>query len=137
MEFIKFDDVNLADYLQAIPEPEKNRLPFGLIRVDWDGTILEYNMAEAELMGVDRDWAIGKNFFNDVATCTKPEAFYGKFAQGVREGFLNVVFDYVFVHKGVSTSVKVNMVTMPDHIGRRTVMIMIKRSNKPQIVDAF
>lgn len=137
MEFIKFDDVNLADYLQSIPEPDGNRFSFGFIRVDWVGTILEYNMAESEIMGVDPNWAIGKNFFNDVATCTKPEAFYGLFAEGVRVGFLNVVFDYTFVHRGTASSVKVHMVSMPDHTGRRTVVIMIKRTSKPHVVDAF
>jgi photoactive yellow protein len=137
MEFISFDGVNLADYLSDIPDPVKNTLPFGLIRVDLTGTILEYNMAEGELMGVDPAWAIGKNFFDDVATCTKPEAFYGRFAEGVKKGFLNTVFGYNFNHRGVATSVKVTMVTMPDHQGRKTVMIMIKRANKPLIVDAL
>jgi photoactive yellow protein len=137
MEFINFDSVNLADQLSQIPDSVKNGLPFGLIKVDFSGTILEYNMAEGDLMGIDPDWAIGKNFFEDVATCTKPEAFYGRFAEGVKKGFLNVVFDYLFNHRGVATSVKVAMVTMPDYRGQKVVAIMIKRTQKPFIVDAL
>jgi photoactive yellow protein len=137
MEFINFDSVNLAEKLSQIPDSVKNGLPFGLIKVDLVGTILEYNMAEGDLMGVDPNWAIGKNFFEDVATCTKPEAFYGRFAEGVKKGFLNAVFDYTFNHRGVATMVKVHMVTMPDYRGKKVVMIMIKRTNKPLIVDAF
>lgn len=137
MEFVKFNNVNLAEQLSQIPDSARNGLPFGLIKVDLVGTILEYNMAEGDLMGVDPNWAIGKNFFNDVATCTKPEAFYGRFSEGVKKGFLNTVFDYIFNHRGVATSVKVTMITMPDHRGQKIVMIMIKRTNKPVIADAF
>jgi photoactive yellow protein len=137
MEFINFDSVDLAGYLHQIPDATQNSLPFGLIRVDLKGKILEYNMAEGEMMGVDPGWAIGKNFFDDVASCTKPEAFYGRFAEGVKKGFLNTVFEYTFHHRGVATGVKVTMVTMPDHQGQKTVVIMIKRTSKPQIVDAF
>lgn len=137
MEFIKFDSTNLAEFLSTIPDESKNGLPFGLIKLDLKGTVLEYNMAESEMMDVDPSWAIGKNFFDDVATCTKPKEFYGRFKEGVESGFLNTVFDYVFNHRGVATVVKVTMVTMPDHLGKKSVMVMIKRSDKPHIEDAI
>ncbi len=137
MEKIDFEGVNLAELLPRIPESVKNGLPFGIVKMDLTGTILEYNMAEGELTGIDPKWAIGKNFFNDVAMCTKTQAFYGRFVEGVKKGFLNVVFEYVFNNEHYTTKVKVHMFTLPDNLGKKTVMLLVKRSNKPLIIDAI
>ena len=137
MEHISFEGVNLAELLPRIPDSIKDGLPFGLVKLDLVGTVLEYNMAEGELTGVDPKWAIGKNFFDDVALCTKTPAFYGRFLEGVKKGFLNAVFDYTFDHRDIATKVKVHMVTIPNHLGQKNVMILVKRANKPLIQDAY
>jgi len=129
MEHISFEGVNLAELLPRIPDSIKDGLPFGLVKLDLTGNILEYNMAEGELTGVDPKWAIGKNFFDEVAVCTKTQAFYGRFLEGVKKGFINAVFDYTFDNLGIATRVKVNMVTVPDHLGRKNVMILVKRAD--------
>lgn len=137
MENINFEGVSLAELLPRIPESVKNGLPFGIVKMDLAGNILEYNMAEGELTGVDPKWAIGKNFFNEVALCTKTAAFYGRFVEGVKKGFLNVVFEFVFDHQLEATKVKVHMFTMPDSLGKKTVMLLVKRSNQPVVTDAI
>jgi photoactive yellow protein len=136
MENIQFEGVNLAELLPRIPDSVKNGLPFGIVKMDLKGTILEYNMAEGELTGVDPKWAIGKNFFDDVAMCTKTQAFYGRFVEGVKKGFFNIVFEYVFDHQQVANKVKVHMFTMPDSMGKKTVMLLVKRAHQPVVVDA-
>ena len=137
MEHISFEGVNLAELLPRIPDSIKDGLPFGLVKLDLTGKILEYNMAEGDLTGVDPSWALGKNFFDEVALCTKTAAFYGRFVEGVKKGFLNCVFDYTFDHRDEATKVKVHMVTIPNHLGQQTVMILVKRANKPLVQDAF
>lgn len=136
MEFVNFEGVNLAELLPRIPDSVKDDLPFGLVKLDLTGKILEYNMAEGEMTGVKPDWALGKNFFDEVALCTKTPAFYGRFVEGVKKGFVNAVFEYVFDHRSVPTQVKVHMVSVPDHLGKPNVMILVKRSNKPNITEA-
>jgi photoactive yellow protein len=136
MEHISFEGVNLAELLPRIPDSVKDGLPFGLVKLDMTGKILEYNMAEGDLTGVSPAWAMGKNFFDEVALCTKTQAFYGRFVEGVKKGFINAVFDYTFDHREVATKVKVHMVTVPDHLGRKNVMILVKRANKPLMMDA-
>lgn len=137
MEKIDFEGVNLAELLPRIPESARNGLPFGVVKLDLTGKILEYNMAEGDLTGVDPAWAMGKNFFDEVAICTKTQAFYGKFVEGVKRGFLNTVFDFTFDHREIATKVKVHMFTMPDSHGNRAVMLLVKRSDKPLVTDAF
>ncbi len=133
MDFFEYNGVDMAVLLPRIPEELTNGLPFGLVKLDPKGRILEYNMAEGDLTGVDPKWAIGKNFFDEVALCTKTAGFYGRFVEGVRKGFLNTVFDYVFDHRSESVKVRVQMVLIPDHRGNKQVIIMVKRANKPMI----
>jgi photoactive yellow protein len=136
METFQFDGVDLAELLPRIPGEIKNGLPFGLVKLDTQGNILEYNMAEGELTGVDPNWAVGRNFFDEVAICTKTQAFYGRFVEGVKKGFINTVFDYIFDHRDVGVKVRVHMVMVPDHLGRKVVMLLVKRSDKPVVIQA-
>ena len=138
MEYINFEGVNLAELLPRIPDAAKDALPFGMVKLDLTGKILEYNMAEGELTGVDPKWAIGKNFFDDVALCTKTQAFYGKFLEGVKRGFLNSVFDYTFDHGLVATRVKVHMITLPNAKGEKNVVLLVTRAKRQNnVVEAF
>ncbi len=137
MEHISFEGVDLAELLPRIPDSVKDGLPFGLVKLDLTGKVLEYNMAEGDLTGVSPAWAVGKNFFDEVAVCTKTANFYGRFVEGVKKGFINAVFDYTFDHREEATKVKVHMVTVPDHLGRKNVMILVKRSSKPLVMDAI
>jgi photoactive yellow protein len=137
MEKFEYEGVDLAELLPRIPDNIKNDLPFGLVKLDSKGTILEYNMAEGEIAGVDAQWAVGKNFFDEVAICTKTAAFYGRFVEGVKKGFMNTVFDYTFDHRSNNARVRVHMVTVPDHLGRKNVMLMVRRADKPVVMDAF
>ena len=136
MELTNFENINLAEVLSRIPDI--NVLPFGVIKMDLKGKILEYNMAEGELTGTDSAWALGKNFFHEVAMCTKTPAFYGKFLEGVKSGFLNAVFNYSFEHHEISTRVRVHMMTMPDAQGQKIVVVLVTRISQPvQITEAF
>lgn len=129
------ENINLAEVLPRIKDI--NVLPFGMVKMDLTGKILEYNMAEAELTGTDPAWALGKNFFDDVATCTNTPEFYGKFVEGVKTGFLNAVFNYSFTHCEVPIRVRVHMVTMPDSQGKKIVVMMVTRVNPVRITEAF
>ena len=124
METVHLENINLSEVLPRINDI--NMLPFGLVKMDLTGKVLEYNMAEAELTGTDPNWAIGKNFFDEVAITNTP-AFYGKFVEGVKKGFLNSVFNYSFTHCEIPIRVRVHMVTMPDSRGQKIVVMMVTR----------
>jgi photoactive yellow protein len=75
---------------------ELDSLPVGMIQLDRAGKVLKFNQTESELARVAAADAIGKSFFDEVAPCTKVQAFYGKFLEGVENRRLQTVFDYVF-----------------------------------------
>lgn len=109
MEFVKFGEDSIENQLAKMTNNQIDDLSFGAIQLDKDGTILKYNNAEGEITGRNPKDVIGKNFFNDVAPCTKSPEFHGKFKEGVAQNNLNVMFEYEFDYKMQPTKVKVHM----------------------------
>lgn len=130
MEFFRYKGVELSTVLDRIPSGELDSLPFGLIKLDTEGKVLEYNMTESAMTGRDPSQVLHRNFFTDVAPCTKTPEFYGKFVEGVQSKFLNTVFEYCFDHEMAPITVKVHMVMMKG-IDSSHVWLIIKRIAAP------
>ena len=77
---------------------ELDALPYGLITLDAEGRVLHYNDTEARLVGLPRERVLGRNFFRDVAPCTRLRDFEGRFVELARDpGRVRVqTFDFVF-----------------------------------------
>jgi photoactive yellow protein len=69
-------------------------LPYGIILVDADGTILFYNQEEEEQAGRKRGDVLGKNFFTEVAPCAQVRDFYDQFREAVSK--LGVIASFRF-----------------------------------------
>ncbi len=79
-------------------EAELDALPFGVIALDEEGTVLRYNLYESRFARLDRNQVLGRNFFTEIAPCTRTEAFEGRFHALVAapEPDAAVQFDFVF-----------------------------------------
>ncbi|MHC4940115.1 MAG: PAS domain-containing protein [Planctomycetota bacterium] len=88
--------VRRIERMTSMSRDELDRLPIGAIRLDKDGTILEYNAAEARLAGREPAEVIGRNFFTEVAPCTNVQEFAGRFRADVGSDRPAVAFPYVF-----------------------------------------
>jgi photoactive yellow protein len=80
----------------VLTQGELDSLPVGMIQLDRTGKVLKFNQTESDLARVAKDDALGKNFFDEVAPCTKVQEFHGRFVEGVEKKNLHTVFDYVF-----------------------------------------
>jgi photoactive yellow protein len=80
----------------VLTEDELDSLPVGMIQLDRDGIVLKFNQTESSLARVEKDEALGKSFFDEVAPCTKVQEFHGKFVEGVQNRNLHTVFPYQF-----------------------------------------
>jgi photoactive yellow protein len=109
MEMISFAQDDIENQVSKMSTSELNNMNFGAIKLDKSGKVLQYNAAEGEITGRDPKEVVGKNFFDEVAPCTKTDDFYGKFKEGVASGKLNVLFEYEFDYKMSPTRVKVHM----------------------------
>ncbi|HQT80258.1 MAG TPA: photoactive yellow protein [Rhodopila sp.] len=94
MQVIFFGSEDVDNLLANMTSGELDRIPFGVIKVDEPGRIVIFNTAEGSITGVDPATAIGKNFFTDIAPCANTPTFRGRFDSGVREGALNVLFEW-------------------------------------------
>ena len=78
---------------------ELDALGFGAIQLDGQGKVLQYNLYEGQLAGLDPTRVVGKNFFRDVAPCTDVKEFAGQFREGVKNKTLYTKFRYRFMFK--------------------------------------
>lgn len=83
--------------------------PFGIIQLDNRGRVLRYNAYEESLARMRREDVLGKNFFFQVAPCTRVRAFYGRFLDGVAAKALEARFGFVFAFEHGDREVQVTM----------------------------
>lgn len=122
-EQVKFGQDDIDNALSRLDESQIENLAFGMVTLDRQGTILQYNAAEGAITGRDPKDALGKNFFTDVAPCTKTDEFYGRFQQGVKSGTLNVMFEYTFDYNMAPTRVRVHMKNAPGTADKFWVLV--------------
>lgn len=82
--------------ISRMSEGQLDALPFGAIRLDKDGKILNYNLTEAALTGRQKEKVVGRNFFTEVAPCTNVQTFAGRFREGMLKKELHAIFPYRF-----------------------------------------
>lgn len=124
LNVVAFGKDDIDNVLGTMTEVEINRLAFGAVQLNAEGTILSYNAAEAGITGRSAASVVGKNFFSDVAPCTNSPAFKGVFDEGVRAGNLNTMFEYLFDYNMAPTKVKIHM---KKAISGNTFWILVKR----------
>ncbi len=121
---VTFGAKDIDNTLAKMSNKDLDKLAFGAIQVDKTGKILYYNVTEGEITGRKPEEMIGKNFFNDVAPCTRRAEFYGAFIEGVANDDLNILFEYIFDYNMKPTKVKVHM---KKALVGNTYWILVKR----------
>ena len=108
-----------ADHMSA---DELDRLPYGMIQLDASGRILNYNALESSLASLRKEDAIGKQFFTEIAPCTRVQEFYGRFKEGVIREALDTSFHFHFAFKQNPRDVTVRLLYSKRS---RTVWVLI------------
>jgi photoactive yellow protein len=97
-------------------DAELDACSFGVIGLDPDGVVLRYNLYESRLARLDRNQVVGRNFFLEIAPCTRNERFEGRFRAFVARGGVapdglsrierfEYVFDFRFGAQDVSVDI--------------------------------
>jgi photoactive yellow protein len=107
---IDVDAEALALEIGRLAPADIDTLPFGAIQLDRNGTVLAYNSAEERISGRKRQDVIGRNFFSEVAPCTRVRRFFGAFQEGVERGALNEIFDFSFRFPQATREVRIRMI---------------------------
>jgi photoactive yellow protein len=114
-------------------DQELDTLPFGVICLDEDGTILRYNLYESQFARLDRNQVLGRNFFSEVAQCTRGEAFEGQFRRGVTTGATGSFarFPFLFDFTFGAQDVEIEMVR-PAEVPRYYLFVNRRRVSPPR-----
>src|SRR5688572_21856946 len=105
----------MIQLLDTLSGEELDELPVGIIQLDREGTVLQYNSTESSLARIDRDQVVGRNFFQEIAPCTAVRDFQGRFEQGVASKSLDTTFAYRFRFQDDRTrDVSITMSYRPD-----------------------
>lgn len=112
-----------ADELAQMTREQLDALPYGVIELTADGTILSYNAGEAELSGRKPEKVIGKNFFTEVAPCTDVREFHGRFVDLIEHRSVNYEFDFVFTF---DPPVTVHIIMLYEQ-EEKTVWVIVER----------
>ena len=109
MDIVRFDQDNIENALANMSDAEIDSLAFGAVQLNPAGTVVQYNAAESDITGRDKDDVIGKNFFSDVAPCTKTPEFHGEFQKIASGDKDSVMFAYTFDYNMAPTKVNVHI----------------------------
>jgi photoactive yellow protein len=107
---IEVDSESIVEELGRMSSSELDTLPFGAIQLDKDGKVLMYNRTEEQISGRKREDVVGRNFFTEVAPCTRVRRFLGAFQAGVDRRELNEVFDFTFRFPEAAREVRIRMI---------------------------
>ena len=116
------DALYAADTLNS---DELDALPYGMIQLDANGRILKYNAVESRLASLPQAQAVGREFFTEVAPCTKVQEFYGRFKEGVLRESLDSSFQFHFAFKQNPRDVTVRL-----FYSKRTQSVWVMVSDK-------
>jgi photoactive yellow protein len=111
-----------------------DHLPYGFIRLDANGIVLEYNTAESMLSGLPRQNVVGKNFFRTIAPCTCVKQFEGKIQEMIAAGKpARDQIDFLFKFPGRVTMVNLVMIYEPTRI---EVILLIRKAEQRGDTDS-
>lgn len=103
-----------VETLLRLSRADVDDLPYGLVLLDANGTILLYNRYEASMSRHPPEAVLGKNWFHEVAPCTRVNAFYGRFHDFLAGGEPSIAFWFWFHFLHGSQLVDVVLLRSPD-----------------------
>lgn len=117
-------ELKKAEEFSQMTREQLDELPYGVIELSSDGTILNYNVGESELSGRKPEKVIGKNFFTEVAPCTAVREFHGRFLDLIEHRAINHEFEFTFLFP--SNSMKVNITMLFEQV-ENTVWVIVNQ----------
>jgi photoactive yellow protein len=117
-----------SETIESMNQKQLDRLPFGVIRIAEDGTVLNYNETECEIASRRAADVIGKNFFNEVAPCTRVEEFQGQFLK-LQQAGVDGRAKFSFVFKFATGAALVDIVLLYEAAsGCGTILVKVVKT---------
>lgn len=109
--------------------PEQlDTLPYGLICLDAQGRVVHYNDTESRMARLPKGKVVGRNFFSEVAPCTRVREFEGQFRDLVRDPSRVRVRSFDFVFRFQHSEQHVTIVMTPARTRGLYNLALLRRS---------
>jgi photoactive yellow protein len=92
VETVRFDAANLGKQIEQLSQYELDGLPFGVILLDRDGTVVFYSATEAQKSGYG-NIPIGQNLF-EISPCMASNDFQGRIRSAMDAGPVDLEFGW-------------------------------------------
>ena len=92
MPDIDFNAPNLGARIETLNEYEIDQLPFGVILLNREGTVLYYSATEARLSGYGKS-PVGQNMF-EISACMGSDSFRGRVTRAMEQGPVDLEFGW-------------------------------------------
>jgi photoactive yellow protein len=89
---VRFDSPDLARQIERLSQHQLDTLPFGVILIDRDGTIVFYSQTEAQQSGYG-EIPLGQNLF-EISPCMRSNDFQGRIKRAMDEGPVDLEFGW-------------------------------------------
>lgn len=117
------------EFVERLSDVQLDQLPYGVIGLARDGTIVRYNQAEANLARLDRVDVLGKSFWSTVAPCTATPQFKGRVEAFLADySQIGVRFSYRFDFKFGAQEVDVDVLRGRLSLGPAVYLIVTRRA---------
>lgn len=91
----EFSSHELLAWLETQEAAAYDALPYGVVKMNHDGTVVAYNATESAITGVAPENAKGQHFFTQVAPCTNNFMVAEKYKSAELDEELDYLFTYV------------------------------------------
>ncbi len=113
--------------LKQLKAEELDALPYGLVVLDSDGNVVTYNDTESRLARLPRARVVGKNFFREVAPCTRVREFEGRFRDFVLSPRSKMFEEFDFVFRFAHSTQHVTIYLTAGRVAGTVNVAMVRR----------
>jgi len=119
---VRFDAADLVKHIERLSQYHLDTLPFGVILLDRDGSILFYSRTEAEKSGYGKI-PLGENLF-EISPCMRSNDFRGRIKRAMDEGSVDLEFGWPGDYADPSRDLRLRVISSSD---RKGIWIFIER----------
>lgn len=107
------------DWATDIPKfthTQLDDLPYGVIKLDKAGTVLSFNRAEGQMSRLEPSDVVGRNFFQQIAPCSRVQRFMGRFGNFLKGHKFSEQFDFTYRFEHGVTRVRLLLVRLNEEM---------------------
>jgi photoactive yellow protein len=116
---LAFDAPDAASRLAAMPGPEFDALPYGVVEMNLDCIVLRYNATESLYSGLSPGRVVERQFFREVAPCADNRHVAQRYALPA----LDETIEYTFSMRMKPSPVTLRMLKPRD--GERSYLLVV------------